>query len=282
MAVDLGLLPFVGCEAQLVEQRKKPAVNMDASCVAACKRARETAIGLLRGVEDDCGAAVVACLRKKAQIMYSLDKWWTVEFVLLESHVGEKGEQRLKDRIFASLPSAAVPKTVTESVKMLSAIEGSALLSFVGVGMASVFDRIFEWVKAIVGDRPPAFQGDTSDFLAQVKARLGHFCMFPKPEPEEGFVFARSAVAEHYKQAVELAAKPGDALRLTNLTPLHVFGWLLNPEEAKHVKDWTDAEYAKGSNVVSANATTRAAAKKGTRSKVESDALSKLEALIRG
>ena len=98
-----------------------------------------------------------------------------------------------------------------------------------------------------------------------------------------GVVYGRAAVMKHFEHAKTMAQAKGDKLTMTLLTPLHGFDFLLESHERALVKDWTDAEYARGSSaLVACSSADQPAKKRQKTSKVSNDALSKLEALIKG
>lgn len=281
VGVEKGFLAHLACEEQMVDAEPSlSGVKMVEGVVAANKRARETANGLLKGIEDMSGQCVLTTFKKKHSIMTGLDRRWCIEYCLIESHVGQKGEQRLKQRILSCLPSQQTDMTVEESLGRLTTLQTSALVSFCGIGMTSVFDGIFEWVRALSRDRAPTFTGDSSDFMAQVKARLCNFCRLERTAEEGGPLTGKPAVLAIYASIHAAIEAKEDFGGLTALGPLIKFGWVLAADQSRSVKAWTDAEFAKGSSATNVGPSAKKSG--NNRRKTDGDALSKLEALMKG
>jgi hypothetical protein len=279
LGVELGLLPEIACESQLVsDSRERPKIKLEPALVSSNKRARETAIDLLGGLAEQSGVGVLAVFRKKYSIMYGLDKKWCIEFALVESHVGEKGEQRLRSKILESLPTALSPRTAEESCELFEAMSRSALLAFCGAGMGHVFENIFEWVRSIRAGRRPQFQGESSDFISNAKARLANFLVTQPSTGDSKPLLGRDAVSQIFSEVKALVDASSVQMCMAKLSPLQVFGWLLTADEAKLVSQWTEAEYEKGASTEVAPS---AKAKAGSRKRSGQDALAKLEALMK-
>ena len=279
LGVDLGMLPEIACEGQLVpENRERPTIKVEAAILGANKRARETAIDLLRGLEEQSGIGVLSMFRKKHSIMYGLDKKWSIEFAFIESHVGEKGVTRLRSKILASLPTTEAPITLKESYARFEVMSKSTLLSFCGAGMEHVFENIFEWVRSIRAGRPPQFQGECSEFISNAKGRLANL-LVAEPAGDAKPLYGRDAVSHVFSEVKALVETSSKQMCMKKLAPLHVFGWLLTAEEEKLVAQWTDAEFDKGAS--KDEVPSAAKSKAGSRKRSGQDALAKLEALMK-
>ena len=87
-----------------------------------------------------------------------------------------------------------------------------------------------------------------------------------------------SAAAGVLFEAMKVLVAEGDSsVNMQALTPLHVFGWLLNAQQQCDVKSWTDAEFLKGGGDVSGPG--RAATVRG-RQKSNPSAATKLALLL--
>ncbi len=183
-------------------------IEVAAEVVAATQRARTTANGLIAGLHDKSGPSVLTLFKQKHSILCGLDKRWGVEFAFLDSHVGEKGETRLKDVILSALPSKKdAPADVSLTRERVERVGKSPLLQFCGSGLAAVFETVASWVEAIRSERAPRLGGAVSPFLASVQERLGflfrHNGVGGKAGP--GAVsYGREAIALYYNDVESL------------------------------------------------------------------------------
>ena len=266
LAVDAGVLSPMSCENYFVqENRPVPDITIANSVVANCGRARATAAELLRGVEELSGSTIVATLKSKQSILHGIDKRWNLDFTLIESHVGDKGETRCRDCVLQCLPTDGSRLTLEQSYAKLVELCDGKLVKFCGAGMGDVFRNVRDTVGALMGDKCASFTLGASPFMTEVRHRLGDFLTFSVQASSTqvaSTLYGREAAVAHLKVVRELVATKDPAMCMRFLTPLQVFKFLLNDDEITTMTQWTNIEFAKGS-VVAADAVSKGRGKGG-------------------
>ena len=281
--VDTEVVPKLGCENGLCPAHGHKTIKIEKACVAGAIRARDTANDLLRGVEQSSGVNIVAMFKKNRGILNGLSKYWRIETCLFDSHVGALGEARFKDQMRDAFPVPGVRRlTLDQSNARFKQLSEGMLLQFCGAGMGEVFNKIYGWVKALVGRRVPDVGADTTPLGIEMRGLLANFQEFTLLIPVEKAgtkVYGAEAVLAIYNSVKEQVQNNDRGLCMKTLEPLQLFGWILSPDQQKEVGKWTLAQKRKGS--APAPAAVAKAAARGGRKRLAPDAAASLAKLYK-
>ena len=173
-----------------------------------------------------------ALLLSKQANLLGLDPGFKVELSFMCDMVGSGGESRLHARLMDCMPSITTATTIENVLQVGVQLTTSALHKFCNQSAQGTLHSCMDMLHKMKSGRPPQLPKDTTPNIGEFIARLQFFCRL-KPEPVEGKemkeLVGHDAIQEIW---AKLSARKDD-LKLDDLQPLHVFSFLLSPEDQK-------------------------------------------------
>ena len=282
-AVDLGLLPALWCESDLLEDRPgltiKIAMNTD-----RMKSAAKTRRVLMDHLDKEVATpeTVLAVFQQKKSFLQSTDRCWRVEHAFWVSMSGASAEKRVQDLIVSCLPSNGKPMTLEESNEEFSRDSDSKLLTWAGSSYRTIFTTVAGYIKTMLAGRCPTVDRlCAQSFTTTLLARMGLFCC---AKSEDGSDLTGEAAAK--TMLAGLLAKhnqPEPVISYGEFTQVLRFSWLLSPAEQKQL-DKVKATALKGVGAIGgAAAKTSSGSSSSTSSpgKANGDTLAMVKALFK-
>ena len=246
VGVETGVLDPLFIENDLLvtgDDHKDRRIN-DAVIIEA-RSARSAASKLLDGVEDSNGDVIAKTLTSKRVLLLSLDPNFKVEEAFWTSLRGERGLKALQSRILKCLPNDGAPKSLEASIQAMDTLAQTPVFEYCGRGVAGQFDTILGWPQSMKNGRSPNFgSGLDGDFLQQVLRRLAFFCSWSTSAGSSGggLLYGKQAIEKIMETVLAKETQDGVAkLGLSDVRPLHVFNWLLTPDQKETTRRLTDA-----------------------------------------
>ena len=268
-AVQLGKLPALFCENDLVESMDLGETTVADETVADNKAARTA---LQQFVDDPMRVSneqIRGILAKKQNALAQLDAKFHLDASFWMGMTGPQANQRVFDRINKLLPPLTAPVTtdVDTCVAKLKELQTSKLLQFVGATCTAHVNTVTSWVSSISNGRSPKFESSLPECLANVKSRIERFLKADKDGAE---VYSREAADVIYVALeAKFAAKAEVAYK--DLSVLLAYEWLLDGARQAKLREW-EASCAK-STCLQVNAVAKAPASKRARKAVSAKAL---------
>lgn len=173
-----------------------------------------------------------ALLLSKQANLLGLDPGFKVELSFMCDMVGSGGEGRLHARLMDCMPTIQKANTIENVLQVGVLLASSALHKFCNQSAQGTLHTCLDMLHKMKSGRPPQLPKDTTPNIGEFIARLQFFCRL-KPEPVEGKemkeLVGHDAIQEIW---AKLSARKDD-LKLDDLQPLHVFSFLLSPEDQK-------------------------------------------------
>ena len=173
-----------------------------------------------------------ALLLSKQANLLGLDPGFKVELSFMCDMVGCGGEARLHTRLMDCMPTILKANTIENVLQTGVQLASSALHKFCNQSAQGTLHTCLDMLHKMKSGRPPQLPKDTTPNIGEFIARLQFFCRL-KPEPVEGKemkeLVGHDAIQEIW---AKLSARKDD-LKLDDLQPLHVFSFLLSPEDQK-------------------------------------------------
>jgi hypothetical protein len=174
-----------------------------------------------------------ALLLSKQSLLLSLDPGFKVELSFMCDMVGSGGESRLHERLMACMPTIQNATTIDTVLQQGVQLTTSALHKFCNQSAQGTLHTCLDMLHKMKSGRPPQLPKDTTPNISEFIARLSLFCRLKLEPAKEGDetkeLVGHDAIQEIWAQ---LSAKK-DELKLDDLQPLHVFSFLLSPEDQK-------------------------------------------------
>lgn len=239
VGVASGILPALWGEEALAAYSAPAGTTVAAELVASSKLFRESAADLARTFSAYSGDKIKSVFDKKKRWFHSLDRYCIVERSFFLSMVGESAMTKVQEDILKALPTVTATKTLEQSCQAFKSIADSEILRFAGASAQAVFDEANALLQALRASRLPTWPGGNSSYLKDLKVAMSLFLEF-KPASDEGTtIYGEAAAKAHFKHVSDLKSSAGAACQYSDLTPLIVYGWLLNAEEHKKVSQWS-------------------------------------------
>lgn len=271
IAVSSGTLEPLWCELQLAgPQTEARNVKVEYALVEQSAACRSACVDFMEG-KDITGENIKSLFTNKFNFLRQMDKHFQVEMYYFLACVGERGNDRIKSGIQASLPAPSKPVSPRVALASLKALEDSKLFEFVGMGVRSILTSIRSMVESIANDRAPNFDTATDNaFFKAVKNSLLLFLVVNRPASSAEAtatpavsLTGTEALAYLFKEASD-QRDAGTKIGLEQLRPLQTFGWALSEPERCAVVDWVKVAVSASRSVSSA---ADAAAKRQARNK---------------
>jgi hypothetical protein len=246
-AVDNELLAPLLLENALVPaSREIEKVKIDKDVLTNASIARVAAMGFAEVEDVHTGDAICAMLHARHGVLVVMDRTLKVEEAFFASMNGKAGTEQLRTAILATLPIAACPKSLDESVQLLGNIGKSALLAYCGAGPSGAFKIVRSWLVTMQSGRAPAFtEAASSAFIDAVKARLAYFCRNEASSGSDAAALTgKAALYSMFSKAKAKFAKDPKALTLEDVHPFVIYRWLLDKTKWQQVQEWTDGVMA--------------------------------------
>lgn len=227
--------------------------------IASSKLFRESAIDLARVHLATSGDKIKAVFDKKKKWFHSLDRYCIIERSFFMSMVGESALTKVQDMILAALPSEGHLMSLPESVHKFKLIADSELLRFAGASAQAVFEEADGLLQALQSNRMPQWPTGNSDYFTTMQDRMGLFYSIGEPG-SEGAVVGKAAVKRQFLKVRGLKNN-STACQYSDLTPLVVYGWLLDEAEKTEVAGWSQQILAAVGKSKAAGATAKGGSK---------------------
>ena len=174
-----------------------------------------------------------ALLLSKQDNLLGLDPGFKVELSLMVDMVGTGGENRLHERLMACMPTMTRATSIENVLQAGVQLATSALHKFCNQSAQGTLHTCLDMLHKMKVGRPPQLPKDTTRNIGEFVASLQFFCRH-KPEAVEGEEMKKELVGHDAIQEIraQLSAKKDD-LKPDDLQPLHVFSFLLSPEDQK-------------------------------------------------
>lgn len=240
LAVDCGALPALFCEAMLIPARPRPKVKLDKDLLAPAVAAREMASNLLVGDSAKDATTINNELTKRESALISMDRSFKVEIAFMSSMAGPTGENKLREKFEALLPTSTSSRTLEASVPEATALQASDLFMFCSKFVQGEVAAACEMLNNRLQGRAP-FRSSMSAVAWHMKIRtlLPNFLRVnsgPKSMPQW---LVGSAALQHILKQLKGATE--DTITLDALEPFHIYGWLLEEDD----KEWVSDIFAK-------------------------------------
>lgn len=248
-AVQHGSLEPMMFEEELVDGAVRHAhteFSADLRCFREAKLARASANAW---VKSECpevepsGSIMKDILVRKSQALIALDRTYKVDISVITGMQGAGGEARLEAAALACLPSEKTPMTVQSSLSAITTLASSPLYNFCGKAGQTKVSLLKGLVAAVSRDARPSVSGLSvaSDFGKTCLLRLACFATYKvKADDGDMILYGRAAVEMLLDEVREKAKRAATgALQLSDLQSIGKFHWLLNPDEAAELKQWT-------------------------------------------
>ena len=176
-----------------------------------------------------------ALLLSKQANLLGLDPDFKVELSFMCDMVGCGGEARLHTRLMDCMPTILKANTIENVLQTGVQLASSALHKFCNQSAQGTLHTCLDMLHKMKSGRPPQLPKDTTPNIGEFIARLQFFCRL-KPEPVEGEEMKKEEELVGHDAIQEIWAKLSakkDDLKLDDLQPLHVFSFLLSPEDQK-------------------------------------------------
>jgi hypothetical protein len=119
------------------------------------------------------------------------------------------------------------------------------VFEYCGRGVAGQFETILGWLQSMTSGRSPNLgSGLDGGFLQQVLRRLAFFCSCSPAAGSSGagLLYGKQATDKIMEAVLAKETQDGVAkLGLSDVRPLHVFNWLLTPDQKETTRRLTDA-----------------------------------------
>jgi hypothetical protein len=147
--------------------------------------------------------------------------------------VGSGGESRLHERLMQCMPTLQKAVTIDNVLQQGVQLTTSALHRFCNQSAQGTLHTCLDMLHKMKAGRPPQLPKDTTPNIAEFIARLQFFCRL-KVDSTGKNKECKELVGHDAIQEIwaKLSAQK-DSLKLDELQPLHVFSFLLSPEDQK-------------------------------------------------
>eukprot|EP00969_Alexandrium_andersonii_P069688 3075390-Alexandrium_andersonii.AAC.1 len=129
------------------------------------------------------------------------------------------------------------------SLSQLDRLCKSKIASFAGRGLAGQVATVKAWISGMKAGRGPNF-GSSADggFMATVRVKLGAFCVWPMAgaSSNEKLEFGSCALSKVLQSLKAKESSKDSKVSLSELRPLHVFAFLLSPEDTTVMQSLTE------------------------------------------
>ena len=174
-----------------------------------------------------------ALLLSKQANLLGLDPGFKVELSFMCDMVGSGGESRLHARLMDCMPSITTATTIENVLQAGVQLTTSALYKFCNQSAQGTLHSCMDMLHKMQSGRPPQLPKDTTPNIGEFIARLQFFCRC-QPAAVEGEETKKELVGHDAIQEIWAQLKDKkDVLKLDDLQPLHVFSFLLSPEDQK-------------------------------------------------
>lgn len=234
VATDLGILPSLWCENDLVGERPQQTIKLAKAMVAPSEMTRHTLLDQL-DVEDATSENIMRVLKEKRAFLASTDRYSKIEVAFWSSLVGEAAVSKVHELILDCLPNRETVRSLEQSHQKLTKAESSALVSFCGSALKSVVKTVHNYIRAMQSGEAPMLDNlaATDAFAANVKQRLAFFCRvtLPKSKEQEEMVLLGVDAAKHLLQGLEQKQESNAQVSFADIVSVVTFKWLLTTEE---------------------------------------------------
>lgn len=284
-AVDQGKLEALSVESDLVTPgRNLITVEISEEVLRDAVKVRRAAAEVLKDPTLS-GEGIVAALTAKSHVLSPLSKGWRVLYSFFQCQTGDGAQDRLIMEVLRFLPKKGQATIkMQESVAKLDQLSKGKLIRFMGVGQQARFGTARQFVADLMAKKTPKFDGKNDcSFMRKVMEACSHWLVHPSlgetEQPRSAGsddksvatkrLTGKDAAAAKYDALAEIAAK--SVPKLSDVTELQVFGWLLSAEQKSKLEVWTNASIK--ADIVTAAATAVSSGKgkskgKGGRKKV--------------
>lgn len=249
LVVDNGELQALVCEDDLVGRRPKGAKGqVEKGVYMEWSAARDSCSNMLASKTCGEGDAIVSQLTKKESSLRAIDPTFLVEIRFFQSMAGEAGEQFLRDKVLALMPTAKTAISEAKVISSLKQLMASELYKFAGAGARGVVTTVSALVNDLLDGRAPSFASNPGEFLVDIRTRMAFFCRVQVPKKEE--IVGAGAARFLCEQCLK-----SDAVDLATLEKPITFSWLLPDDLASRLEELRQQAVASASASIASLAT---------------------------
>ena len=187
------------------------------------------------------GALASKVLAIKEKTLSALDRTFRIEMSFMESMAGGAGQDMLLQKVAATLPSPAKPCSPAETLSKLGSLFSSQLYAFPNKQAQQSAALIRSAVTQIsLGRRPTPLDAKCGSAVRQCYEQMAFYLSAEvELDGEKKTVYGKPALeALHAAMAKRVASKMDYSMKDLSYGRFH---WLLTPEQAVELKEWTKA-----------------------------------------